>query len=66
MVIIRGGTSSAASLYIPAVFGVFNSRSLINKTVQHDSTPKLGVAISRIGASKAILLGAHAFAINKI
>jgi predicted NBD/HSP70 family sugar kinase len=37
-----------------------------DKTVIYDPEKRIGVATSRIGASKAISLGAYAFALNKI
>lgn len=37
-----------------------------DKTVNYDPCKRIGVAISSIGASRAIALGAYAFALNKI
>ncbi len=37
-----------------------------NRTVLYDAMPRVGVGISRIGTSKAIALGAYAFALSKI
>ncbi|HEY5499968.1 MAG TPA: hypothetical protein VIK20_06255 [Bacteroidales bacterium] len=36
------------------------------RTVEYDSTKRIGVAISKLGASKAIALGAYAFAFQKL
>ncbi|MCF8225074.1 MAG: ROK family protein [Bacteroidales bacterium] len=36
------------------------------KTVNYDPIPRLGIATSRIGASKAIAMGAYAFALRKL
>jgi len=35
------------------------------KTVNYDSAKRIGIAISKLGTSKAIALGAYAFALNK-
>ncbi|NJM16966.1 MAG: ROK family protein [Bacteroidales bacterium] len=37
-----------------------------NKTVSYDPVPRVAIAISSIGASTAIALGAYSFALNKI
>jgi glucokinase len=37
-----------------------------DKTVKYDNESRLGVGISKIGTSKAISLGAYAFALNKL
>ena len=37
-----------------------------NKTVIYDPEKRIGIATSRIGASKAISLGAYNFALSKI
>lgn len=36
------------------------------RTVSYDSERRIGVAISKLGASKAIMLGAYAYALNEI
>ncbi|MDE3057886.1 MAG: ROK family protein, partial [Bacteroidota bacterium] len=35
-----------------------------NRKVTYDPEPRIGVGISKIGASKAIAIGAYAFALN--
>jgi glucokinase len=37
-----------------------------NKTIMYDPDPRIGVGISKIGTSKAISLGAYAFALNRL
>ena len=37
-----------------------------DKTVKYDPEARLGVGISKIGTSKAISLGAYAFALSKL
>jgi len=37
-----------------------------DKTVKYDPEAKLGIGISKIGTSKAVSLGAYAFALNKL
>ncbi|MCB0747073.1 MAG: ROK family protein [Ignavibacteriae bacterium] len=37
-----------------------------NKTIKYDPETRLGVGISKIGTSKAISLGAYAFAVNQL
>lgn len=37
-----------------------------DRTIKYDSESRLGVGISKIGTSKAISLGAYAFALNKL
>ena len=37
-----------------------------NKKVIYDPQKRIGVAISKIGASRAIALGAYAYALNKL
>jgi hypothetical protein len=37
-----------------------------DKTVTYDPQKRIGVMISKIGASKAISLGAYAFALNEV
>jgi len=37
-----------------------------NKKIMYDPFQRIGVAVSKIGTSKAIALGAYAFALNKV
>jgi glucokinase len=37
-----------------------------SKMVNYDSAKRIGIAISKLGASKAIALGAYAFALNAL
>jgi glucokinase len=104
IVVIGGGITGAAELYMPAVFeelnGKFNkgkenevprlvqkvynldqltgledfyknySKELViqgtNKTITYDPIPRLAVGTSKIGASRAISIGAYAFALSKL
>jgi glucokinase len=36
------------------------------RVVTYDPIPRLGIGTSRIGASRAIFLGAYAYALNQI
>ncbi len=38
----------------------------VNKKIKYDPTAKIGVAISKLGTSKAISIGAYAYALNEL
>jgi glucokinase len=104
LVVIGGGLTGAAELFMPAMMDELNgtigklngetfprlemkaynldnelemseflkgNSTLVNvpgtsKMVNYDSAKRIGIVISKLGASKAIALGAYAFALNRL
>jgi len=70
LVVIGGGLAGASKYILPAMVTEMNSTlecdGSVHKKIPYEAERKTGIMVSTLGASKAISLGAYAFALHKL